>query len=699
MKNITHEGRTVKQNISMQMRHGERHGKSALSFILRILRNYNIIPFESYKSSEGTLMKQIRNIGIFAHVDAGKTTLTEQILSHAGAIRSTGSVDSGTAHTDTLPVERRRGISVKATCVSFPYGDVQINLIDTPGHVDFSAEIERSLWVLDAAILVVCAVEGVQPQTEVLFTAMQEQGMPVIFFLNKTDREGADPERVLRQISRMLSDKAVMLSDSDAIAELICQTDDELLERYLEGEAFSPDFLKEKLSSMTQRGNAYPVLCGSALRSEGVLPLLDAVESFFPSPGNADEMCAVVFAAQQDRTLGRGVWVRVFGGSLENRDVIVLPAGIDPYTGEEKKVQYKISQIHNAGGVPVGRLDAGQIGIVYGLGGVPVGQVLGNARSLPRRIEPGRLRTPLITVQVIPEKAEEMQPLRQACQVLSGEDPLLQAQYVSSLDELHLQVMGRIQLEILEELLLTRFDLRVRFSDPAIIYRETISQRAEGFAAYLAPKPCWAVLRFDIEPAPRGSGVTFLSKVHGRELPPRYQHQVEQALPLALHQGRSGWQVTDVKITLTEGEHHLIHTHPLDFIVATPMAIQDGLRRGGSTLLEPVLAVRFILPPECVGRVMSDVVSMRGEVLDSVTDGERVVLNALVPVQSSLDYSVTLASVTGGRGTMSVKLHGYRECPLELGATAKRKSVDPLETSKYILAARSALEGGIFNLE
>jgi len=157
--------------------------------------------------------------------------------------------------------------------------------------------------------------------------------------------------------------------------------------------------------------------------------------------------------------------------------------------------------------------------------------------------------------------------------------------------------------------------------------------------------------------------------------------------------------VTDVKITLTEGEHHLIHTHPLDFIVATPMAIQDGLRRGGSTLLEPVLAVRFILPPECVGRVMSDVVSMRGEVLDSVTDGERVVLNALVPVQSSLDYSVTLASVTGGRGTMSVKLHGYRECPLELGATAKRKSVDPLETSKYILAARSALEGGIFNLE
>lgn len=644
-------------------------------------------------------MKQIRNIGIFAHVDAGKTTLSEQILSYAGVIRSTGSVDSGTAHTDTLPVERRRGISVKATCVSFPYGNVQINLIDTPGHVDFSAEIERSLWVLDAAVLVVCAVEGVQPQTEVLFAAMQEQGMPIIFFLNKTDREGADLERVLGQIRRMLSGKAVMLSDSDAIAELVCETDDDLLERYLGGEVFSRDFLDERLAALTRSASAYPVLCGSALRSEGVLPLLDAVERFSPSPKNEHELCAVVFAAQQDRTLGRGVWVRLFGGSLENRDVIVLPAGIDPYTGEEKTVQYKISQIHSSGGEPVGRLNAGEIGVVYGLGNVPVGHILGNAESLPRRIEPGRLRTPLITVQVIPEKAEDMQSLRAACQVLSGEDPLLQAQYVTSLNELHLQVMGRIQLEILEELLLTRFDLRVRFSDPAIIYRETISQRAEGFVAYLAPKPCWAILKFDIEPAPRGSGVTFISKVQGRELLPRYQHQVRQALPLALHQGRLGWQVTDVKITLTEGEHHLIHTHPLDFIVATPMAIQDGLRRGGSTLLEPVLDVRFILPPECVGRVMSDVVSMRGEVLDSVADGERVILNALVPVQTSLDYSVTLASVTSGRGAMSVKLHGYRECPLELGATAKRKSVDPLDTSKYILAARSALEGGIFNLD
>ena len=212
------------------------------------------------------------------------------------------------------------------------------------------------------------------------------------------------------------------------------------------------------------------------------------------------------------------------------------------------------------------------------------------------------------------------------------------------------------------------------------------------------PKPCWAILKFEIEPAPRGSGVTFSSTVPVRDIMARYQHQVEQAIPLALSQGRLGWQVTDVKITLVDGGHHLVHTHPLDFIVATPMGIQDGLQRGGSTLLEPILSVRFLLPSECAGRVMSDVVAMRGEVLDSFSDGDRIILNTLIPVQTSLDYSITLASATSGRGAMSVKLHGYRECPLELGTTMKRRNVDPLDMSKYILSARSALDGGIFDL-
>lgn len=642
-------------------------------------------------------MKKIRNIGIFAHVDAGKTSLSEQILLKTGAIRNKGSVDSGTAHTDTLPVERRRGISVKSTCVSFNIGDTTVNLIDTPGHVDFSAEVERSFWALDGAILVVSAVEGVEPQTEVLYEAMKEQNLPLFFFINKLDRDGADLIKTYEDIKNKLTKNAVLISDIDSVTDAVCERNDELMELYLMGEEISESAVKSELFALSKKAELHPVLSGSALKGEGIEEVLDGIINFLPEPSNKDELSAVVFAAKEDKTLGRGVYVRMFGGSLTNRAAITLPVGIDPFTGEEKTVQSKITQIHSASGSVTGTIESGEIGIVYGLGNIKIGHIIGNEPE-NKNIIPGKLRTPLITVQAIPENKDEMQNLRKACEILSGEDPLLSVQYVSTLNELHLKVMGTIQLEILEELLLTRFNIKVKFTPPAIIYKETISEKATGFVAYTMPKPCWAVLKFEIEPGERGSGVTFSSVVPVKDIMARYQHQVEQALPLALSQGRLGWQVTDVKITLVGGGHHLIHTHPLDFIVATPMGIQDGLLKGGSTLLEPILRIKFILPSECVGRVMSDVVSMRGEVLDSFADGDRVILNALVPVKTSLDYSTTLASFTSGRGAMSVKLDSYKECPLELGAKVQRRNVDPLDTSKYILAARSALEGGIFDL-
>ena len=279
---------------------------------------------------------------------------------------------------------------------------------------------------------------------------------------------------------------------------------------------------------------------------------------------------------------------------------------------------------------------------------------------------------------------------------LSAEDPLLE--YAEYGGQPHLSVMGAIQLEILQEALKSRFGLSARFADPTVIYRETIAREAVGHAEYTWPKPCWAILRFIIRPAPRGSGVRFRSEVPAREIAPRYQHQVEQALPLALNQGRLGWQVTDVDITLVGGSHHQFHTHPLDFIVATPWGIQDGLRAGGSVLLEPILELRLRVPPECTGRIMSDVNAMRGEVTEIKSEEDLASITALVPAAESMEYPVRLAQITGGRGGMSIRLDGYRDCPLELGARAPRRGVDPLDTSKYILAARSALEGGIFDL-
>lgn len=640
---------------------------------------------------------KLRNIGIFAHVDAGKTTLTEHLLMHAGAVRQAGSVDQGTTRTDNLPVERRRGISVKASCVQLTWQDTAINLIDTPGHVDFSAEVERSLWALDGAVLVVCAKSGVQPQTEVLFDALKRQRIPTIIFINKTDLEGADVPRTLRQIRRRLTEKAMMVDDADAIAETVCEQDDALLEQYLSGEPLDTTMLADAFERLVRAGDAHPVLTGSALRDEGIPAVLDAVCRYLPPPAAGEALCGAVFASEQDRVLGRGVWIRLYGGQLENRAALTLPAGRDPVSGEMRYVQRKVTQIKGVNGADAGMLRAGEIGIVYGLGDIRIGHVLGDEALLPRRVEPGLLRTPLMTVRVIPEKAEEMQQLRAACDVLAAEDPLLQAHYALRLNEMQLHVMGAIQLEILQELLETRFGLHVTFSEPTVIYKETIAQPATGFVAYTMPKPCWAVMNFTIEPAPRGSGVTFVSHAPVKDIALHYQHQVEQALPLALAQGRLGWQVTDVRITLNGGSHHQFHTHPLDFIVATPMGIQDGLRRGGSVLLEPILDVTFLLPPECVGRVMSDVATMRGEVTATEADDDRVVLHALLPVQTSMSYTTTLASLSGGRAGMSIRLNGYRECPLELGARADRRGVDPLDTAKYILAARSALEGGIFD--
>ena len=640
----------------------------------------------------------VRNIGIFAHVDAGKTTLSEQLFVHAGKLRHAGSVDKGTAFTDDLPVERRRGISVRASCVKLRWRDTDINLIDTPGHTDFSAEIERSFWALDAAVLVVDAAQTMQPQTETLLNAFKQQGLPFLVFINKMDRPNADIPKTLAKLNRRLDGKLAPLWDEEALAEAVCSSDDELLARYLDGEIPGREELRTRIGLLTAQGVLHPALQGSALRDTGVEALLDAVVDCLPAPVTTESrLSAVAFAAHEDKLMGRGLWVRVFGGALENRMALDILAGRDRVTGEDRYVQKKITQIRDASGSDVGVLRAGDVGVVFGLGEEKIGHVFGEKDILPRKVQPGLLKTPLITVQLIPEGPDRLNALREACNTLSAEDPLLEARFERAAGELHINVMGKIQLEILSEILMTRFGLKVRFGKPTVIYRETVAKRATGFAAYTMPKPCWAIIEFDIKPAPRGSGVKYRSNVQDRDIMMRYQHQIEQALPRALSQGRLGWQVTDVEITLTGGNHHLIHTHPLDFIVATPMAIQDGLRRAGSVLLEPILELRLVMPQEQMGRVMSDVRLMRGEVVDTQSDDDAVVMTALVPVAESLDYPNEFASLTSGRGSMSASLHGYRECPLELGATAARRGVDPLDTAKYILAARSALEGDIYD--
>ena len=640
----------------------------------------------------------IRNIGIFAHVDAGKTTLTEQILLKAGFIRKAGSVDSGTTYTDSLPVERRRGITVKSAGVTFEWKGTRINLIDTPGHSDFSSEVERSMWALDAAVLVVDAVEGVQPQTIVLGKALKAAGLPYILFINKLDRPIADPDKAIKGIRKLITEDAVLMDDKDAVFEAVCTNDEDIAERWLCGEELTESLIDSRLAQLVSERKCYPVMCGSALKGEGITDLLDAVIKYLPSPDEGNgELCALAFASINDTRMGRGLWVRVFSGSLSNRMAIDTEAGFDPVTSERITVQSKITRLKDASFNDVDKLGAGEVGIVYGLGSLKIGNTIGNNELLPRSAALGSIKMPLIKVRVIPDSPENMDNLRKACEALSLEDPLLKCEYVRSLQQLNLHVMGTIQLEIIEETLRTEYGLNVSFSAPAVIYKETLAKETTGFVAYTMPKPCWAILEFNMKPAPRGSGVSFTSIVAPGEILPRYQNQVKQALNNALAQGRLGWEVTDIEITLTGGSHHQFHTHPLDFIVATPMGIQDGLQRGGSVLLEPILELNVTLPSEHLGRFISDVNLMRGETASTLGNGDYVNAIARVPVSTSLDYSSQLAAYTSGRGTMSATLFGYRECPLEKGSAAQRRGVDPLDTAKYILAARNALENDIFD--
>ncbi|MCI3921445.1 TetM/TetW/TetO/TetS family tetracycline resistance ribosomal protection protein [Paenibacillus sp. TRM 82003] len=658
-----------------------------------------------------------RNVGIFAHVDAGKTTTTEHILYESGRIRTLGDVDRGTAQTDWLDVERERGISVRAATTMFVWNDVAVNIVDTPGHVDFLSEVERSLRVMDGAILVVSAVEGVQAQTEVIWHALRKLSIPTIIYVNKMDRLGADAHRTLADIRKHLSGNAVpvqlaigasetfagvhdlwgtapeggtndFVSARTELVEAVAQSSESLLEHYLEhgspAAAAELEIWRFAFRTSAHRCELFPVLFGASSKGIGVASLIDAIVDYAPPPSGdeAGVPSGVVFKIERDKTMGRMAFVRLYQGTLRNRDVIRnLTQGVDEKITQIRKVDGRKSE-------DVGRLEAGDIAAVCGMQHVRIGDVLGSGEGIP---EEAKLAVPLLTVQVHWANEQEYPRVVAALQELSDEDPLLDLQWLQDERELHLKVMGPIQLEVLARLLESRFDLVVTFGQPSVIYKETLSGSGEGFVAYTMPKPCWAILRFRMEPLPRGSGLQYGAQVRAEELLPQYQNEVARRVPEALQQGMFGWEVVDVRITLVEGQHHVWHTHPLDFVVATPMGIMDGLQRIGTKLLEPMLQFRLTVPEEFGGKVMNDLVQMRAAFEASAPAGDRMTIHGRVPVATSLDYAVKLGSLTKGRATLSTFFDGYDDCPPDVKAERPRRGVNPLDTAKYILSVRNAL--------
>lgn len=645
---------------------------------------------------------RIRNLGILAHVDAGKTTLTEGLLYRSGATRSAGQVDKGTSLSDTLDVERRRGISVRASSLSFTWEDVRFQLIDTPGHVDFSAEVERSLRVLDAAVLVVSAVEGIQTQTETIWRALQARGLPVLVFINKIDRMGADAAAVVAQMQVDLSPDFVCLNravgiDDEAVAatlepaeqaalvEAIAATDEALLESWIaaDGQLAEAQW-QSGLAHAVGLRRLFPVVCGSAKTGTGIDHVLDAMVCYLPDAAAAtdDPLSAVVFRLEHDHKLGRIAGVRLFAGRLRTRDRV---------TNTTADRQEQITQIKRPA---LGRFEdaaelvAGEIGFLCGMPEIRIGDILGDAAAVPGG---HRLSTPLLSVQVTPDKPEDLAALAAALQQLSSEDPHLDFRWFSEERELHVRIMGVVQTEILTELLLSRFGLAATISPPTVIYRETPAASGEGAESYTMPKPCWAIVKFRIEPAAPGSGVSYTSQVDKSDIAPRYQNEIAGRIEHALEQGPKGWQTTDLTVTLVEGTHHLLHSRPGDFKLATDMAILKALTATDTVLLEPMLSFRITASDTLLGKITGDVVNMRGVFEPAEVAHGQFVLRGRVPLATSMEYAIRLSSLSGGRGALFTEFDGYDPCPPGTGETRAFKGISPLDRAKYILWWRGAI--------
>ena len=633
--------------------------------------------------------KEPWNIGLLAHVDSGKTTLTEQMLYMSGSVKKIGRVDEGNAHTDFMEIERRRGISVRAASAYLSWKGQPVNIIDTPGHSDFSSEVQRSIRAMDAAVMVVSAVEGVQPQTEVFWEALCSSGIPVIFFINKKDREGADLKRVLKEIEDSFGVALIpsFSGEKRVIAEILCGINDDLLEKYVEkgpGSISEEELLGSYLSSFSQR-NVFPFVAGAALIGEGVEELLDLIELLArkkKTENRENGLSAVIFKMKHDPQMGRVAYARLFSGSMKNRDLI-YNASNNSY---DKAVQIK--KVTGAKEIDTGEASVGEIAAIYGLSSSRNGDVLGSCSQIRDEIN---ITCPSMRVRVVPRSEKDYPVLLDAVNQISAEDPLINVIWEQSTGELILSVTGRLQIEVIEALLKERTSVDAVIGTPQVIYKERPSRRGTGYVDYTMPKPCWAILRFEIEPLETGSGVLFESRVRNEKIFTKYQLQVEQTIPEALRQGPKGWEVTDIKITLVDGEHHVSHTHPMDFILATPIGIMDALKNTGTDLMEPMNRFKITYPEEMSGRVIGEIIGMRGTFDSPLIKKGTALMEGRYPVSEGIDFPARFSSVTGGRGTINTFFDGYDLCPPGAGLEVPFRGISPADREKYILHKRGAV--------
>lgn len=606
-------------------------------------------------TSENKPEKQI-TMGILAHVDAGKTTLSEGILYTCKAIRKLGRVDHQDAFLDTNTLERNRGITIFSKQAECTLGEFGMTFLDTPGHVDFSAEMERTLQVLDYAILVISGADGVQGHTETLWRLLSRYQIPVFLFINKMDQPGTDREALLAEVKEKLDANCVEFSadqTDEEWKEQVAVCDEQVMEAYLEGEEIS----REQIRQMIRERKLFPCYFGSALKMTGVEEFLDDLKLRIRETSYPETFGAKIYKITRDNQGERLTHMKITGGTLKVKSV--LSNGRPGETGEGIW-QEKVNQIRIYSGekyTMVSEVKAGTVCAVTGLTATYPGQGLGSEQASDMPV-----LEPVLSYRIgLPTEVNVHQALLQLRQ-LEEEEPLLHIVWNETLGEIYAQVMGEVQIEILKSLIKERFGMAVTFDEGNIVYKETILEPVEG-VGHFEPLRHYAEVHLLLEPGETGSGLIFAADCSEDVLDRNWQRLILTHLEEREHKGvLLGAPITDMKITLLTGRAHIKHTEGGDFRQATYRAVRQGLRKAKSQLLEPYYEFRLEVPSEQVGRSMTDIQKMLGEFDPPKTEGEMTVLTGSAPVVTMRDYQKEVISYTSGRGRFSCTLKGYYPC-------------------------------------
>ena len=610
---------------------------------------------------------KIINIGILAHVDAGKTTLTESLLYTSGAILELGSVDKGTTRTDTMFLERQRGITIQAAVTSFNWNDYKINIVDTPGHTDFITEVYRSLSVLDGAILVISAKDGVQAQTRILFHALQKMNIPTIIFINKIDQYGINLNNIYQNIKEKLSNDIIVMQNVTLTPEIsikniidlddwdpVISRNDKLLKKYIAGEKLTIQELTYEEYRCVKKGSLFPIYHGSARNNIGTQQLIEAISNLFCSEmnENGSELCGRVFKIEYTDHKQRLVYLRLYSGTLHLRDTIILP--------EKKKV--KLTEIYipsNGEMIQTKTVCSGDIFIIPN-NTLRLNDIIGNEKLLPCNVWNDKT-VPILRTRIEPIKIEEREKLLDALTEIADTDPLLRYYVDTITHEIVISFLGTVQLEVICSLLIEKYHINIRIEDPTVIYKEKPLQKADyTIHIEVPPNPFWASIGLSITPLPIGSGIQYESKVSLGYLNQSFQNAVREGINYGLEQGLYGWEVTDCKICFEYGVYYSPVSTPSDFRFLAPIVLEQTLKKAGTQLLEPYLSFILFTPQGYLSRAYNDAQKHCAIIETSQSKNDEIIFTGHIPVRCINEYRNTLTLYTNGQAVFLTELKDYQ---------------------------------------